>query len=65
MDDIQYWTEKLKDAERELDAATRLSDLNAAARRYMLAKTELKRLWRSARRGRSDGLRAGDGVAKA
>jgi hypothetical protein len=31
-------------SERGLEAATRLSDVNAAAKRLVLAKTELKRL---------------------
>ena len=42
--DFDYWTKQLKRAEQELDAATRLSDVNAAAKRLMLAKAELKRL---------------------
>jgi hypothetical protein len=44
MDDRAYWTKKLREAERELEAATRLGDLNAAASRLMGAKTALKRL---------------------
>ena len=40
----EYWTRALKDAEHELEAATRLADVNAAARKLMLAKTEMKRL---------------------
>jgi hypothetical protein len=27
MDDLEFWKQALKDAERELDAATRLSDV--------------------------------------
>jgi hypothetical protein len=42
--DARYWKEKLREAERELDAATRLADLNEAAKRYMRIKAELKRL---------------------
>lgn len=34
----------LREAERELDAATTKSQLNAAAKRLMRAKTELKAL---------------------
>jgi methionine aminopeptidase len=34
----------LKEAERELDAATRLSDVNAAAKKLMRAKEALKAL---------------------
>jgi hypothetical protein len=40
----EYWTKRLREAEQELDAATRPSDVNAAAARLMVAKTELKRL---------------------
>ena len=36
--------QQLKEAERELDAATRLADLNEAARKLMRAKEALKRL---------------------
>jgi hypothetical protein len=42
--DRDYWTKQLREAERELDAATTRTALNAAAKRFMLAKTELKRL---------------------
>jgi beta-glucosidase-like glycosyl hydrolase len=42
MNDLTYWTTKLKEAERELDAATRRSDVNAAAKRVMRVKAELK-----------------------
>jgi hypothetical protein len=44
MSDLEYWTKVLKEAERELDAATRLSDVNAVAKRLQRAKAELKRL---------------------
>jgi hypothetical protein len=44
MNDRDYWTAVLKGAEQQLDAATRRSDVNAAAARLMLAKTELKRI---------------------
>jgi hypothetical protein len=44
MDGRDYWTRQLKEAEQELAAAKRRTELNAAAKRYMLAKTELKRL---------------------
>jgi hypothetical protein len=44
MDDLEYWTKKLRDAERELEAATKHSDVNAAAKRSQLVKAELKRL---------------------
>jgi hypothetical protein len=44
MDDRQYWTERLKQAEAELEVATRRSDVNAAAKRLQRAKAELKAL---------------------
>jgi hypothetical protein len=44
MDDRAYWQKKLREAEAELEAATRRSDVNAAAKRLQRAKTELKRL---------------------
>jgi hypothetical protein len=42
--DFKFWTRELREAERELDAATRRSDVNAAAKRLQLAKAQLKRL---------------------
>jgi hypothetical protein len=45
----RYWLSILRDAERELDAARRRSDVNHAARLLMSAKQELARLgvdWR-------------------
>jgi hypothetical protein len=51
MSDREYWTKKLKDAERELEAATRLSDVNTAAKKLMRAKAELKRLEQAAAAG--------------
>jgi hypothetical protein len=44
MDDRQYWTQQLREAEAELEAATRRSDVNAAASKLQRAKAELKRL---------------------
>jgi hypothetical protein len=44
MDDREYWTKQLREAEAELEAATRRSDVNAAAKRLQRAKAELKRL---------------------
>jgi hypothetical protein len=45
MTDRDYWTEKLKECPRASSTpATRLSDVNAAAKKLMLAKAELKRL---------------------
>jgi hypothetical protein len=42
--DSDYWTKELREAEQELEAATRRSDVDAAAKRLQRAKTELKRL---------------------
>jgi hypothetical protein len=39
-----YWQRELEEAERELDAATRLSDTKAAAGRLQRAKAALKEL---------------------
>jgi hypothetical protein len=44
MDDLTYWTEKLRQAEEELDAARTRTALDEAARRYQRAKRELKAL---------------------
>jgi hypothetical protein len=44
MDDRAYWMNKLREAEQELEAATRLGDVNAAASKLMGARTALKRL---------------------
>jgi hypothetical protein len=41
---IRYWQSVLREAERELDAATLNTALKASARQYMRAKAELKRL---------------------
>jgi hypothetical protein len=57
MNDLAYWTKRLQEAERELDAATRRSDVNAAAKKLQMAKAELKRLERKAP------TRPGSGVA--
>jgi hypothetical protein len=42
MDDRDYWTKQLREAEAELEAATRRSDVNAAAKKLQRAKGELK-----------------------
>jgi hypothetical protein len=42
MDAREYWTRQLREAEAELEAATRRSDANAAANRLQLVKAELK-----------------------
>ncbi len=46
--DREYWTKALNEAERELEAATTRSGLNAAARKVMRAKQELKWLGKAA-----------------
>jgi hypothetical protein len=42
--DLKFWKKALRPAERELDAATTRTALEAAAKKFMRAKTELKRL---------------------
>jgi hypothetical protein len=42
--DLKFWKKALREAERELDAATTRTALDAAAKRLMRAKAELKRL---------------------
>jgi hypothetical protein len=42
--DLKFWNKALREAERELDAATTRTALDAAARKLMRAKAELKRL---------------------
>src|SRR5687767_7074281 len=42
--DRQRWTKLLREAERELEAATKRTDVDAAAKRLMRAKSELKAL---------------------
>jgi hypothetical protein len=44
MDRDYYWIKELREAEADLAAAKRRTELNAAAKRYMLANIELKRL---------------------
>ena len=44
MDDLAYWTKKLQEAERELEAARTRTAVNAAAKKLHLAKSELRRL---------------------
>jgi hypothetical protein len=41
---IRAAKERLRRAERELDAASRRSEVNAAAARYMRAKVELRQV---------------------
>jgi hypothetical protein len=40
--DRDYWTKQLREAEQELDAATRRSDVDAAAKKLQRAKAALK-----------------------
>ena len=42
--DLRYWQKALRAAERELDAATTRTALDAAAKKFMRAKATLKRL---------------------
>jgi hypothetical protein len=42
--DRDYWTKVLRETEQELDAATRRSDVDAAAKKLQRAKAELKAL---------------------
>jgi hypothetical protein len=42
--DLRYWTNELRADELELDAATRLSNVNFAAQRLQRAKAALRRL---------------------
>jgi hypothetical protein len=44
MDNLTYWTKKLREAEQELDAARTRTALGEAARRFQQARAELKRL---------------------
>jgi Arc/MetJ family transcription regulator len=45
MNYLAYWTRKLQEAERELDAATKRADVNAAARRLMRVKGGGEAAW--------------------
>jgi hypothetical protein len=49
MQDRDYWTRKLREAEAELEAAKKRSDVNAAASKLQRAKAELKALEEAAR----------------
>jgi hypothetical protein len=42
--DRKYWLKELQQAEQELQAAARLSEVNAAARKLQRARAELRRL---------------------
>jgi hypothetical protein len=44
MDDLTYWTRKLREAEQELDAARTRTAVNAAASKLQRAKSALKRM---------------------
>jgi hypothetical protein len=58
MSDLEYRTAALRKAERELEAATERSDVNAAAGRLMRIKAELKALERKASTRRASGAGA-------
>jgi hypothetical protein len=42
--DLNFWTKPLHEAERELETATWLADLNETTKKLMRAKEALKRL---------------------
>jgi hypothetical protein len=42
--DREYWSGKLAEAERDVEAARKRSNISAAAKRLMLARQELKLL---------------------
>ena len=42
--DLKFWQKALREAERELDAAATRTTMDAAAKKLMRAKAELKRL---------------------
>ena len=44
MSDREYWARELEDAQRELEAATKRNEVDAAAKRLQRAKSELKAL---------------------
>ena len=46
--DAKFWERALKEAERELEAATRLADVNAAARKLVRAEALKRRQQRPA-----------------
>jgi hypothetical protein len=52
MDDLTYWTNKLREAEAELDAAKTRSQVDEAASRYQRAKAELRALEHAAKKPR-------------
>jgi hypothetical protein len=43
-DNVKYWTSVLREAERELEAATTRAAMNAAGKKLMEAKAKVKRL---------------------
>ena len=55
MNDLAYWSDALRKAERELDAATTRTAINSAAGRLMRIKGELKALERKAPTRRASG----------
>ena len=44
MSPVEYWTKVLREAEAELDAATRRTEVDAAAKKLQRVKAELKNL---------------------
>ena len=58
MSDQNIWTQALRKAEADLEAATTRTAINAAVKRMMLAKAELKRLDQKAPTRRASGAAA-------
>lgn len=58
MSDLTYWTQRLQEAEAELEAATKRTDVNEAARRLMRVKAELRALERQPATRRASGVGA-------
>jgi hypothetical protein len=56
--DRAQWTKKLQEAEAELDAAKRLTEVKAAASKLQRAKAELKALEPTAERPKRRSTRA-------
>jgi hypothetical protein len=63
--DFKFWTKELREAERELDAATTRSALDAAAKKLQRATAELKRLEADSAKGSKRRATLGSGSAGA
>jgi hypothetical protein len=60
---VKYWTKALREAEHELEAATTLTAVKAAAKKLQRAKAELKELERAERPKRRASRGASSGGA--